>query len=125
MTDDEFERWIAAYIARQASDAIPGPDNDPQFWAVDTFFRLNDEDPALCWKAILEILGRKPGDKVLGVLAAGPLEDLVGCHGPAFIDRIDAEARRNPDFRSLLGGVWQASTPEVWQRVLRARGRAW
>jgi hypothetical protein len=59
---------------------------------------------------------------VLGVLAAGALEDLIQFHGPNFIGHIEAESRRNPAFRRLLGGVWRSSTPEVWARVQRARG---
>lgn len=125
MTDDEFDRWISTYIEHQGLDEVSNGENDPRFWAIDAFSRLNDEDPELCWKAILEILRRKPGNKVLGVLAAGPLEDLIGYHGPGFIDRIETEARTNPDFRYLLGGVWESSSADVWKRVVRARGEVW
>jgi len=125
MTADEFEEWIAAYIERQDVEKEPDHEDDSLFWAVDKFMDLNDEDPELCWKAILEILRRKPNDKVLGMLAAGPLEDLIEYHGPEYIEQIEAEAKINPDFRNLLGGVWESSTPEIWARVSAVRGEPW
>jgi hypothetical protein len=77
------------------------------------------------WAAILEVLAREPSSTVIQNLAAGPLEDLLEYWGPVFIDRVEVEARRNPSFRHLLGGVWQCSTPEVWQRIQKVRGAAW
>jgi len=57
-------------------------------------------------------------------LSAGPLEDLLAMHGPAIIDRVEAEAARDPTFAKLLGGVWQnRMTDEVWARVQAARDR--
>lgn len=78
-----------------------------------------------CWLAILEVLSRDPPEEVIGVLAAGALEDLIRSHGPAFIERIEAESRRNKAFRRLLGGVWQSTAPEIWARIQKARGEAW
>ncbi|MBV6836809.1 hypothetical protein KWH01_05840 [Xanthomonas campestris pv. merremiae] len=77
------------------------------------------------WATILAILAKNPPDSVIGVLAAGPLEDLIQDSGLHYIDRIELEARRNPAFRQLLGGVWRSGTPEVWARVEAARGATW
>ena len=55
------------------------------------------------------------------MLAAGPLEDLIHSHGPEFIEKIEEEARVNREFKLLLRGVWESSTEEIWNRVLRAR----
>ena len=82
---------------------------------------LVEEDPDACWQAILTILGRQPPERVLGILAAGPLEDLIQYHGPDFIERIESEACKNPAFKQLLGGVWKSSTEEVWARVQKAQ----
>ena len=84
-----------------------------------------DEAPEEYFAAILEVLRRNPGDKVLAVLAAGPLEDLINHHGPQYIERIEAESNINPQFRRLLGGVWEGSTPEIWACVERVRGEPW
>jgi hypothetical protein len=40
-------------------------------------------------------------------LAAGPLEDLLSMHGPAFIDRIEQAESNSTDFRELLVGQWR------------------
>ncbi len=123
---EEFDKWIAAYIMY-----VSDPDNDredhPLFWAVEKFLDLIhiEEAPEFYFKAILEILKRNPGDKVLEVLAAGPLEDLINHHGPQYIKRIEIESERNPEFKDLLGGVWASSTPEIWARIEQARGRPW
>jgi hypothetical protein len=56
-------------------------------------------------------------EEVLGVLAAGPLEDLIHDKGDDFIERIELLARRDPAFRLLLRGVWESGSPAVWERV--------
>jgi hypothetical protein len=72
-----------------------------------------------------EILSRNPPQEVIGILAAGTLEDQIRSHGPAFIERIETESRHNKDFRHLLGGIWQCTTPEIWARIQKLRGEAW
>lgn len=119
---EEIEDWAAAYIGFQR-DANRATEGHPQWWAVERF--MEDGHWEDNWVAILAILTREGSDALFGILAAGPLEDLIHGAGPQFIDRIENEARRNPAFRGLLGGVWQSSTPEVWARVERARGEVW
>ena len=122
MTSEEMNKWADAYITYQSKyDNKNDNPNDPLFWSVMKFFELMPHNPQMCWKAILEILYRNPQEKVLGVLAAGPLEDLIEDHGPEFIEEIELEAKENPEFRQLLKGVWESSTPEIWNRVLKAR----
>ena len=51
-------------------------------------------------------------------LSAGPLEDLLVYHGHEVIDRVESEARSNPKFASLLGGVWKnAMADDIWRRI--------
>jgi hypothetical protein len=60
---------------------------------------------------------------VLGLLAAGMLEDLIPSQDGAVVDAAVAEAARNPRFRHLLGGVWFSSmSPEVTEKLEKARG---
>ena len=70
------------------------------------------------------VVRKKPSDWVLGMLAAGPVEDLLQQSGSQFIERIETEARRDPTFRSMLNGVWKSGSPEVWTRLEAARGDA-
>jgi hypothetical protein len=50
----------------------------------------------------LAILSREPRVKVLGVLAAVSLEDLIEYDSLKFIQRIETESRHNPAIRDLL-----------------------
>ena len=121
---EDLNEWSTAYIeAMDSSENVH--EHHPLFWAVDKFFDLEIERPDVCWEAILDILSKKPSDRVLGVLAAGPLEDLINNHGSVYIEKIETEARRNPAFRHLLGGVWESGTPDVWGRVEKIRGKPW
>jgi hypothetical protein len=85
--------------------------------------------PELCWKVLLEVLGRidaETSSKLFQVLAAGPLENLLAAHGDAFIDRVEAEAASNSRFALLLGGVWQNEmSSELWSRVQACQKEAW
>src|SRR5271156_4414736 len=97
------------------------PDDSKQNWAGACEWQLIHDAPELGWKFILGVLAAGPDEDVLGSLAAGPLENLLAFHGASVIERVEDEARRSPEFRDLLGGVWQNRTPnEVWQRVLNA-----
>lgn len=78
------------------------------------------ENPERAWSFILLALETPICEPHLGVLAAGPLEDLLSHHGADFIDRVEAQAQANPKFAHMLGGVWQFEmTDEVWSRVQR------
>ena len=123
LSKEEMNLWVEGYIEAQEKYKKSGEDNH---WSIEKFFDLDFDHPQLCWEAILQILHRKPSQKVLGVLAAGPLEDLIHHHGPSFINEIEKEAKINTEFKDLLGGVWESSTDEVWNRVLKARGnKSW
>ncbi len=117
LSKEEMNHWVDGYIEAQEQYK----NSDENFWAIERFFELEMDYPELCWEAILQILHRNPSKKVLSVLAAGPLEDLIHNHGVIFINSIEKEARINPDFKNLLGGVWESGAEEVWNRVLKAR----
>ncbi|MFO3798135.1 MAG: DUF6869 domain-containing protein [Anaerolineales bacterium] len=83
----------------------------------------------MCLDSILQVLSRIPSDpanKHFQVLAAGPLEDLLVHHGPAFVQEIDTLARRSPSFRALLNGVWTSRVdPAVVEQLAKYRGSRW
>ena len=122
MDNQEFDKWTSSYINYQ-SDPNWNREDHPLFWSYEKFRDLLDEqvDPEPYWQAILEVLRRNPGEQVLSMLSAGPLEDLIDNHGPEIIDRIELEAKKNPKFRSLLSEVWESSTSEIWERIVRLR----
>src|SRR5882672_11112318 len=92
-----------------------------RIWSFEEFDRLVRLEPESAWEAVLAVLAATTNEYTLSNLAAGPLEDLLNQHGGTFIDRIEKLARSDPRFQELLCGVWRASTPEIWRRVVRAR----
>jgi hypothetical protein len=125
MTRQEIETWASAYIDAQSNPT--DSHNDPNWWAIEKAMpAASQATPEELWQFVLEVLARRPETKVIEVLAAGPLEDLIAHYGTGHIEAIESEARKNPAFRDLLGGVWQNRTPAtIWSRVMRARGVPW
>ena len=67
-----------------------------------------------------EILGGQETEarRVVGLLAAGPLEDFLAAYGRDFVERVEAEAGRDQRMAWALGGVWQFTMPDdAWDRV--------
>lgn len=84
------------------------------------------EEPEVVWQAISQILQRDLTEDQTALLAGGPLEDLLARHGSVFIDRVEEEAKLNPRFNYLLGGVWRHEMPqEIWERITKARKEVW
>ena len=124
MDDGELIKLIEAYI--EFEESPPGSEKRERlFWTFEKFDELNSEYPDLCWKGLLEIVKRIPSEKIEGVMAAGILEDFIEFNGSEFIDSIETEAGANENLKKLLGGVYECSTPEVWQRVMKVRGEEW
>jgi hypothetical protein len=116
----EWETLADSWIALQKA---PKPEREALFWAHEALDALVDREPETAWQVIDLIWRRNQSDKILADLAAGPVEDLLVRHGPAFIDRIYLTARREPVFRKLLGGVWRNTITEpVWQRLKQIAG---
>jgi hypothetical protein len=110
---NEWLRW-----AEWMRDDSRDPSVGDELIGFDEFDWIVREYPEYGWKAILAALKDDRLVPYLGTLAAGPLEDLLGHHGTQFIDRVEAEARADPRFAWLLGGVWQFTmSEEVWSRV--------
>lgn len=107
------DAWIALQKAERDS-----AEHERLFWAHDALWEMATDRPEEAWKMILAILSRDQSQSTMQNLSAGPLEDLLGYHGVAFIDRVESQARRDPIFAKLLGGVWQNRMPdEIWLRV--------
>jgi hypothetical protein len=87
-------------------------------WVSDVEFDLRYNQPEELWKLILEIHRKDRSIPIQQVLSAGPVEDLLAMHGDRFIERVEQEARKDPQFAKLLGGVWRnRMTDEVWARL--------
>ena len=76
------------------------------------------QQPETAWSTICEICELPEAKDVLGLVGAGPLEDLLTVHGPTFIERVAAQARKSILFRSALSGVWKSGMSEdIWVKV--------
>ena len=116
---DVVTAWIANQHAVMNSD-----DHERTFWAFGLIHDLCDERPEAAWELIKLILKQDCSSNIMQNLSAGPLEDLLAKHGAEYIDKVEAQAKDDPQFANLLGGVWQnAMTDAVWNRVLKARDR--
>lgn len=142
MTDPaNIKECADAWVRLQLSPLVNAPLQDDERAAneaedqVDEDYKLYElafENPNLAFDVIRDVIDRYDlkdlqGDRdneartVLGVLGAGPLEDLLSYHGNEFIGRVEAEADRNPKFRWVLRQVAQNSIPDdVWHRIQKA-----
>ena len=110
---DFAESWIAFMKA---------PENSEEYsalsWVFDREYDLMNEEPVEILRLILKVLSIDNSNEIQEVLSAGPLEDLLAKHGDAMIEAVEKEAKLNPLFAKLLGGVWQNSmTDDIWARV--------
>src|SRR6185312_4425879 len=88
-------------------------------WALDLCLGGRWLDVWRVLQAITVLPGPIP-NKILAVVAAGMLEDLLKNAGEEYVDRVEVLARDNATFGRMLTGVWPSSIDsEVWERVVR------
>ncbi|CAB1080360.1 hypothetical protein D1AOALGA4SA_8043 [Olavius algarvensis Delta 1 endosymbiont] len=76
------------------------------------------------WDFIMKVYRKEPSKKVLAILAAGELEDILVAKGDEYIARVELLAANDQRFKNLLGGVWKnAMSDEVWQKVSDASNK--
>jgi hypothetical protein len=93
-------------------------------WTHEAFRRLITKRSEVALEVILGIMKRTDDGDVLNNLAASPLEDLLSENRSSIIEAVEHLASRDPQFRTLLKGVWRlAMTNETWQRVKIASDR--
>jgi hypothetical protein len=116
MTRNELASLADAWISyRHAPEG--SLDREKNSWATD-LYNLEYHDPETLWLLILEIHRRDRSSAVQEVLSAGPIENLLALHGEGFIERVEAEARKDPAFAKVLGGVWKNRMSDaIWARL--------
>jgi hypothetical protein len=116
---------IAAAWVRMQRTRSDLPEYEELFWAYEAVDELCRMDAERCWRVLAEIRRQDASDDLLGIWAAGPLEDLLALWGATFIDRFETLAIEDSSFRAALGMVWRNDIDEdVWERVQRAAGWA-
>jgi hypothetical protein len=112
--DDDLAR---AYLQLQHAEP-KSPEWHALFWAWQRMRYLTTHLPQKAWRLVLLIWSMDSSPRVIQNLSAGALEDLLAKHGDEVIYLVEPEARRDPSFAKLLGGVWKnRMTDEVWARV--------
>jgi hypothetical protein len=141
--EDAFRGWEESYKSRETPDfaALEAREIAPLWIEINARSKLDREkdghwsalfdyqcelvnnDPLKALDLVKAILAIEDNPHVLGLLAAGMLEDLIPAQDGPVVDAVVAEAERNPKFRHLLGGVWfSGMSDEVVARLEKARG---
>jgi hypothetical protein len=125
-SEAQLDAWVEAYIAAHHKRPMTDLQREDAALASEpasSAFGAGNPHAEAMWRFILKVVAKRPSEWTLCMLAAGPIEDLIGECGDAFIDRIEVEARRDPVFRRALHGVWKStSSQQVWNRIVQARG---
>ena len=111
--DPSRRRTLAEFREEDEKSARNG------FWAWEAVQALVHERPEEAWLLVLRLVELSPDDRMLANVAAGPLEDLLGSHPYAFIDRVEQHARTDAKFRRCLSGVWGTIPEDVELRMRR------
>lgn len=111
------EAWLTAMRALR-SDPPDDATVNGAWWAVELMFAWERGSPDRAWPVILELVAHSNDNRDLGVVAAGPMEDVLAFNGPAVIDRVEERAREDRRFQLMLSGVWRFQiAPDIWERV--------
>jgi hypothetical protein len=105
-----------------------GHHEDEDFWAWDEVSRAR---PNMKWRHILAILDATDDESAIGLVGAGPLENLLANvvagieeGDDSWVTVITTEAVINPRLCRALAAVWPApfDPPELWARLDAAIG---
>ena len=111
--DDFIAAWITMVKSERGSQAY-----SDSFWAFMHMYALIHEQPEAAFDLIVTIWAQDQSREVIQQLSAGPLEDLLASHGERIFSLVETEAKQNPSFRKLLGGVWKNTMADsIWTKV--------
>lgn len=118
-----LDNWVHDYIQFQENydSNFIETYSDEDWKPVWDFQERLFSDSELFWQSILKVLEETNSEKVLSLLACGPLEDLIELHGDIYIARIEELATKNDKFKQLLELIWQSGDSEVWHRIMQLR----
>jgi hypothetical protein len=117
MAKGERSQLAKAWIALQTT-----PQNSPEyntlFRSFEQTYNLVRKDPGEAWQLILTIWSFDQSLPTRQGLCAGPIEELLCYHGEYIIPHIERQARTDPSFAKLLGGLWQNTMSDgIWNRL--------
>ena len=112
--------WLKRFAHRWFEEWRPNP---PVYGpATQLLVRRLEQRPVRAWQLILALVEFAPDSDALSMVGAGPLEDLLGMHGPSFIAAAEERAALDPRFLSSLRQVWLRPDDPVFSRLDAATG---
>jgi len=125
MDDVELKRMAKAWIEFQELGSNASPEQEaPLIWAYDAVHDLVARSPYLAWKLILTVVELSRNERVLGMLAAGPVEDLLVGYGSEILPDLLSSLPSNPALLRILEGVWTTRMDrEVARKIASIVGR--
>ena len=121
MSLSALQLWYAWRDSSEIRELAEGWLTKPEReWSSDdkTIYGLLHRDPDKFLSVAFGVMQLTDDQRILGGLAAGPLEDFLGVHGEMYLDTIHALALEHRRLREVLDGVWQGSmSKRVWHRI--------
>jgi hypothetical protein len=116
----EIDAVVRAYWSAIAAIA------EGREWSVeeDEAYDLVDmaamNDPEVAWRYLDALVASAADANALGVLGAGPIEDILRYHGRTYAVALEERALRDPRWREALTGAWgwEELDPDVRDRLL-------
>lgn len=94
------ESWIRLHESKQGSAGY-----EREFWSFEAIDELTHNSPHEAFDVIVTIARLCKNEKCLAYLGAGPIEDLMLYFGLEVIERVEAEAKGNSQFKKALKAV--------------------
>jgi hypothetical protein len=120
-----LEEIAQAWCRYQTRPHIPGvEDEDPDWWAIELLMDSRFQSDEQRLRTTLDLLiERAPDDDVLGVAAAGPLEDFLSLPEENRLRWVEQRAVESDRFRQALQSVWVWNLPpDAFARIEQAAG---
>ena len=112
--DQDWLDFASDWLVKLRTGVEP-PDVDIDGLVVDLSFSAA---PHHQWRFIEATVAGAETDSELGHIAAGPMEHILGWHGPDWIDVVEQRAKSDRKFERMLTGVWRyRMSDEIWARV--------
>ncbi|WP_306640641.1 DUF6869 domain-containing protein [Sanyastnella coralliicola] len=113
-----LDELTSKWIAYQAS-------SDPNLhWAIFAFDDLTYNEPHSAWEAIKMTFEKaRTAEEIVGMIAAGPLENLLTNHGEMMFSLVAEYTKANPNFKNCLRGVWLEKSNTVYEKFQRLAGK--
>jgi len=116
-TEDLARNWIRY---QEAWERVGGPCRECTAlqWAYNLVDDMVVDRPEESWQLILAVRRFDRSVMIEKMLAAAVFEDLMSVYGATLIDRVEAEAKRDPSFIGVIRSSYKAHmSDEVWARL--------